>query len=87
MFATDPSALIQQGAGQVATILYDAIDPAAGDCVVLMPINEQASDQFNEDLCTCGAPGEVCFKTCGDIYPQDCIGGPCGDGRYVAMAW
>jgi hypothetical protein len=79
MFATNPSALIQAGDGQVATILYDAIDPAAGDCVMLMPINEQASDQFNEDLCTCGAPGEVCFKTCGDIYPQDCIGGECAD--------
>ena len=79
MFSTDPSAVIQAGDGQVATILYDAIDPAAGDCVMLMPINEQASDQFNEDLCTCGAPGEVCFKTCGDIYPQDCIGGECAD--------
>ena len=22
---------------------------------------------------------EVCFKTCGDVYPQDCVGGPCGD--------
>ena len=85
MYSTNPAALIAQGAGQVATILYDAIDPAAGDCVSLMPINEQSSDQFNEDLCTCGAPGEVCFKTCGDIYPQDCLGGDCasavcGDG-------
>ena len=79
MFSTDPSALIQAGDGQVATILYNAIDPSAGDCVMLMPINEQASDAFNEDLCTCGAPGEVCFKTCGDIYPQDCIGGECAD--------
>ena len=85
MDSTNPAALIARGAGQIATILYDAIDPAAGDCVSLMPINEQSSDQFNEDLCTCGAPGEVCFKTCGDIYPQDCLGGDCasqvcGDG-------
>ena len=79
MYSTNPAALIAQGSGQVATILYDAIDAAAGNCEVVMPINEMASDQFNEDLCTCGAPGEVCFKTCGDIYPQDCIGGPCGD--------
>jgi hypothetical protein len=79
MYSTNPAALIAQGAGQVATILYDAVDPAAGNCEVVMPINELSSDQFNEDLCTCGAPGEVCFKTCGDIYPQDCIGGPCGD--------
>jgi hypothetical protein len=79
MYSTNPAALIAQGAGQIATVLFDAEDPAAGDCVDLMPINEMASDQFNEDLCTCGAPGQVCFKTCGDIYPQDCIGGPCGD--------
>jgi hypothetical protein len=79
MYSTNPAALIAEGAGQVATVLFDAEDPAAGNCVNLMPINEQSSDQFNEDLCTCGAPGEVCFKTCGDIYPQDCVGGPCGD--------
>ena len=79
MYSTNPAALIAKGAGQVATVLFDAEDPAIGNCVNLMPINEQSSDQFNEDLCTCGAPGEVCFKTCGDIYPQDCVGGPCGD--------
>jgi hypothetical protein len=79
MYSTNPAALIAKGAGQVATALFDAEDPAAGNCVNLMPINEKSSDQFNEDLCTCGAPGEVCFKTCGDIYPQDCVGGPCGD--------
>ena len=81
MYSTNPAALIAQGAGQIATVLFDAEDPAAGDCVDLMPINEMSSDQFNEDLCTCGAPGQVCFKTCGDIYPQDCIGGPCGDDQ------
>ena len=80
MYSTDPAALISQGAGQIATVIFDATDPAAGDCVNLIPINEQSSDQYNEDLCTCGAPGEVCFKTCGDIYPQDCTVGPCGDG-------
>jgi hypothetical protein len=85
MYSTNPAALIAEGAGQVATVLFDAENPAAGNCVNLMPINEQSSDQFNEDLCTCGAPGEVCFKTCGDIYPQDCLGGDCasqvcGDG-------
>jgi hypothetical protein len=79
MYSTNPAALIAEGAGQVATVLFDAEDPAAGNCVNLMPINEQSSDQFNEDLCTCGAPGEVCFKTCGDIYPQNCVGGPCVD--------
>jgi len=79
MYSTNPAALIAQGSGQIATILYDAVDPAAGNCEVAMPVNEVASDQFNEDLCACGAPGEVCFKTCGDIYPQDCVDGPCGD--------
>ena len=86
MYSTNPAALIAQGTGQVATILYDAVDPAAGNCEVVTPVNELVSDQFNEALCTCGAPGEVCFKTCGDIYPPDCPSGGacanevCGDG-------
>ena len=32
----------------------------------------RVSDRFNEELCACQSPGEVCFKSCGDIYPRDC---------------
>jgi hypothetical protein len=78
LYSTDPSELIEQGRGPIATVIYDAIDPAAGDCVCLTAVDVAISDQFNEDLCACQDPGEVCFKTCGDIYPQDCLGGPCG---------
>ena len=78
LYNTNPSALLERGRGTIATVVYDAIDPGAGDCVCLMPVNIEASDQFNEDLCACQDPGDVCFRTCGDIYPQDCIGGPCG---------
>ena len=48
----------------------------------MRPVNRQVSDQFNEALCACQSPGEVCFRSCGDIYPQDCLGpdcAPCGD--------
>ena len=80
VYNTNPAALIEQGTGTIATVLFDTIDANNGTCACLMPTNIQISDQFNEDLCACQDPGEVCFKTCGDIYPQDCIGGPCGEG-------
>jgi hypothetical protein len=80
LYSTDPSEMIEQGRGPIATVIYDAIDANSGDCVCLTATDIQISDQFNEDLCACQDPGEVCFKTCGDIYPQDCeFGGPCGD--------
>jgi hypothetical protein len=80
MYSTDPAGVIQAGTGQVATLLLDAVDAAAGNCEALEVAGVLAADLFNEDLCACGAPGEVCFKTCGDIYPQDCLaGGPCGE--------
>ena len=80
LYSTDPSEMIEQGRGPIATVIYDAIDSNAGSCVCLTATDIAISDQFNEDLCACQDPGEVCFKTCGDIYPQDCeFGGPCGD--------
>jgi len=79
LYATNPAALILQGRGVVAQVIYQAGDADIGSCVCLRPVNIQMSDQFNEDLCACQSPGEVCFRTCGDIYPQDCLGGPCGD--------
>ena len=79
LYSTNPAALIMQGRGTVAELIYEAGDANVGDCVCLRPVNIQISDPFNEDLCACQLTGEVCFKTCGDIYPQDCIGGPCAD--------
>ncbi len=79
LYSTNPAALILQGRGTVAQVIYQAGDANVGDCVCLRPVNIQISDPFNEDLCACQQTGEVCFKTCGDIYPQDCIGGPCAD--------
>ena len=79
LYSTNPAALIMQGRGTVAQVIYEAGDAAVGDCVCLRPAEIQISDPYNEDLCACGLTGEVCFKTCGDIYPQDCVGGICAD--------
>ena len=82
LYATNPSALIPQGRGAIAQVVYSAgpepIPVVTDACIDLWPVNIRISDQFNEDLCACQSPGEVCFRTCGDIYPQDCIGGTCG---------
>jgi hypothetical protein len=83
LYSTDPSAMITQGRGAIAQVVYTAgpeLEDLCGSdaCIDLCPINISVSDQFNEDLCVCESPGEVCFTTCGDIYPQDCIGGTCG---------
>ncbi len=82
LYTTNPSALITEGRGTIAQIVYTAgpeLETCGGDaCIDLCPVNISVLDQFNEDLCPCPSPGEVCFRTCGDIYPQDCIGGTCG---------
>ncbi len=82
LYSTDPAAVIAQGRGPIAQIVYSAqgeLDVCGSEaCIDLCAINISVSDQFNEDLCTCASAGEVCFTTCGDIYPQDCIGGTCG---------
>jgi hypothetical protein len=82
LYATNPAALIAEGRGTIAQVLYSAgpeVEPC-GDaaCIDLCAVNIKKSDQFNEELCPCTNPGEVCFRTCGDIYPQDCLGGNCG---------
>jgi hypothetical protein len=82
LYATDPAAVIEQGRGTIAQVLYSAgpeVEPCAdAACIDLCAINIKISDQFNEELCPCTQAGEVCFRTCGDIYPQDCLGGDCG---------
>ena len=79
LYSTDPTAMIAQGRGKVAEVVYQAGDAEVGECICLRPENRQVSDEFNEDICACESPGEVCFRTCGDVYPQDCLGGPCSD--------
>jgi hypothetical protein len=82
LYTTNPSALITEGRGTIAQIVYTAgpdLETCGADaCIDLCPVNISVLDQFNEDLCPCPSPGEVCFRTCGDMYPQDCIGGTCG---------
>ena len=78
LYSLDPSSLILNGSGPVLSVLYSHAGEVA-DCACLMSMNTQVSDRFNEQLCSCQSPGEVCFRSCGDIYPQDCVGGPCGD--------
>ncbi len=81
LYSTNPAAFILRGAGTVLNVVYEAEEAFEG-CSCLRPVNRQVSDQFNEELCACQSPGDVCFKSCGDIYPQDCLGPdctPCGD--------
>jgi len=77
LFSLDPSSLIVHGSGPVLDVMYSHTGEV-DDCVCLSAMNRQVSDRFNEELCSCQSPGEVCFKSCGDIYPQDCVGGVCG---------
>jgi hypothetical protein len=81
LYATDPAAMILRGAGPVLNVIYEPTEQFDG-CSCLRPVNRQVSDRFNEALCACQSPGEVCFRSCGDIYPRDCLGpdcAPCGD--------
>ena len=78
LYSLDPSDMIVQGSGPVFNVIYSHTGEV-GDCVCLSAMNREVSDLFNENLCACQSPGEVCFRSCGDIYPQDCVGGPCGD--------
>ncbi len=82
LYATNPAAFILRGAGTVANVIYEAAEAYDG-CSCLRPVNRQVSDQYNEELCACQSPGDLCFKSCGDIYPQDCLDpdcATCGDG-------
>lgn len=81
LYSTDPAALIFEGTGPVFNIIYEADETCEG-CTCLRPVNRKISDRFNEELCACQSPGDVCFKSCGDIFPQDCLDpgcAACGD--------
>ena len=81
LYSTDPAGLLSEGAGPVLTVVYSAAETVGG-CICLRPLNRQVSDRFNEQLCACQSPGDVCFRSCGDVYPQDCLDpgcAPCGD--------
>ena len=82
LYTTEPDDLIQQGSGPIARIKYDiGGELTSKDCVCLWPSNIKVSDQFNEELCASPKAGEICFRICGDVYPQDCYEcTSCGDG-------
>jgi len=82
LFSTEPDDLIQEGTGAVARIKYDVSDRLTSkDCVTLGPININIADRFNEPVCACPKTGDICFRICGDVYPQDCYEcESCGDG-------
>jgi hypothetical protein len=87
LYSTDPAALITQGNGPVFSVLYDVHDDVPNTvCCGVTIDNINAADMFHEALSACVSDGEMCFLTCGDIYPQDCVGGDCtgttfcGDG-------
>jgi hypothetical protein len=82
VYTTEPDDLIQQGDGAIARIKYDIGDSKGSkECVPLFPFKIKVSDQFNEYLCACPEAGEICFRVCGDVYPQDCYQcASCGDG-------
>jgi len=81
LYATNPSALISRGSGPVLNVIYEPTEQFDG-CSCLRPVNRQVSDRFNEAVCACQSPGEICFMSCGDIYPRECLDPgctPCGD--------
>ena len=82
VYTTEPDDLIQQGEGAIARVKYDVLDSKTSkECVPLWPFDIKVSDQFNEYLCACPEAGEICFRICGDVYPQDCYEcTSCGDG-------
>jgi hypothetical protein len=83
LYTANPASLVLRGAGTVLNVIYEASEDFDG-CSCLRPVNRQVSDQFNEDLCACQSAGDVCFKSCGDVYPQDCLDpgcAPCGDNE------
>ena len=73
---------IAKGDGTVFTVDYtsncDADD--CGGCITIAPVEE---DTIIADVCedpvvpVCVKSGEICFITCGDVYPP---GDDCGDG-------
>ena len=83
LYTSDPAEVITIGEGPVLSIMYDVNDedPEAV-CCGIVPEDVRAADAFNEELSVCVSSGEVCFFTCGDIAPRDCLGSPfCGDGQ------
>jgi hypothetical protein len=83
LLSTNPSGMIEQGSGAIATIQYDvAADAPSADCIEIAPTDSIVKDQYSADLCVCEESGELCFIVCGDVYPRDCLPDMpnCGDG-------
>lgn len=75
---------IAQGEGVVLTVSFDGPGDALDeDCInVWVRSNAMVADRFGCALCVCRVSGQICFKTCGDIYPAECLPDDpiCGDG-------
>jgi len=82
LYSTEPDDLIQQGDGAVARIKFDVLGKKTSkECIDLIPLDRDIADQFNEPLCAVPKTGQICFRICGDVYPQDCYEcESCGDG-------
>ncbi len=76
LYTSNPASLILQGSGPVFNVIYEGGDAFDG-CTCVRPDNRQVSDQFNEELCACQSTGDLCFKSCGDVYPRDCLDPDC----------
>ena len=76
LYSTNPASFILRGTGPVLNVIYEATEAFDG-CSCLRPVNHQVSDRFNDELCACQSPGDLCFRSCGDVYPQDCLDPGC----------
>ena len=74
--------LIGKGTGPVFNLKYDVSEDCPGGCTKLNPENVKVSDPLGNPLDVCTSSGEVCFKACGDIYPEETSPGVnnCGNG-------
>ena len=80
LVSMNPSGMIEEGSGPIAIIDYDVSPLAPSDgCIDITPTDSAVSDRFGDALCACEVTGEICFITCGDVYPRECVlpGEPC----------
>jgi hypothetical protein len=74
LVSTNPAGLIEEGTGPVVTLEYDVAASAPADgCIDIAPTQSKVSSRFGESLCVCEEGGDVCFITCGDVYPRECL--------------
>jgi hypothetical protein len=68
------------GNGTIFTVDYAATCAPSNDCITINPVKNDTiiSDKYEDPIMpVCVGSGEICFLTCGDVYPG---GDTCGDG-------